>query len=165
MRSAFIAAQLGMIKAMLLEVRGLPNPAARQFASALKLAHDSGYVRMVIDEGKAIKPLLEGFLSSTRAAGESTIRVFAENILNRIRGGGAPSAITLSKPLNLGHFSKREREIIDCLRLRMSNKEIADTTSISKNTVKFHLKKIFGKLGIQRRSEVFDVISHLKHEP
>lgn len=163
--SAFIATQLGMIKAMLLEARGLSNPAARQFASALKLAHDSGYVRMVIDEGKAIKPLLEGFLSSTRAAGESTIRVFAENILNRIRGGAVLSPATLSQPPNLSHFSKREREIIDCLRLRMSNKEIADTTSISKNTVKFHLKKIFGKLGIQRRSEVFDVISHMKHEP
>jgi len=162
--SAFITAQLGFAKAILLDARGLSKPAARQFAAALKLAHDSGYVRMVLDEGKGIRHLLEGLLSSTHAAGDTAIRIFAANIFNRIQGGTASPGAASSAPPDLGSFSSREREIIDCLLKRMTNKEIADATSISENTVKFHLKKIFGKLGIQRRSEAFAVVSNMRRE-
>lgn len=161
--SVFVTAQLGITKAILLEARGLLKPAARQFAAALKLAHDSGYVRMVIDEGTSIRHLLEGFLYSTLPIGESSIRIFAAGILNRIQGfSGVVLGPDVGATIELSAFSVREREIIDCLRQRMSNKEIAEATSISENTVKFHLKKIFGKLGIQRRSEALPVVSRLK---
>ena len=161
--SMFIGTQLSLTKAILLEARGLSMPAARQFSTALKMAHEYGYVRMVIDEGKAIRHLLEGFLSSTQATGDTSIRRFATEVLSRIQGGcAAPGIAVSSTALDLAAFSDREREIIECLRQRMSNKEIADATSISENTVKFHLKKIFGKLGINRRSEAFAVISSIK---
>ncbi len=161
--SMFIATQLSLSKAILLEARGLSMPAARQFSAALKMAHEHGYVRMVIDEGKSIRHLLEGFLSSTQATGDTVIRRFAIEVMSRIQGGCAGAVVPASTTaLDIGAFSDREREIIDCLRQRMSNKEIAEATSISENTVKFHMKKIFGKLGINRRSEAFAVISSIK---
>ena len=163
--SVYLTVQLGIIKAVVLDARGLAKPAARQFATALKLAHDCGYVRMVLDEGRTIRHLLTGFLASTQAAGESAIRVFAESVLNRINGRTPTTKVPPPGSVTLGSFSSREYEIIECLRLRMSNKEIADTTNISENTVKFHLKKIFGKLGIQRRSEAYAVVSNLRREP
>ena len=161
--SMFISTQLSLSKALLLDARGLSMPAARQFSTALKMAQESGYVRMLIDEGKSIRHLLEGFLASTLATGDTAIRRFATDALSRIQGGcAAPGLPASSVVLDLNAFSDREREIIECLRQRMSNREIADATSISENTVKFHLKKIFGKLGINRRSEAFAVISSIK---
>ncbi|WP_341917825.1 LuxR C-terminal-related transcriptional regulator [Hydrocarboniphaga effusa] len=161
--SAFVNAQLGIVKAILLDARGMHKPAARQFAAALKLCHDGGYIRFLIDEGKPIRHLLEGFLSATQLTGESPIRTFASEALNRIQGfsGQMPDSVPASA-IDLGAFSSREREIIDCLRQRMSNKEIAVATNITENTVKFHLKNIFGKLGVQSRTEAFSLVSHIK---
>lgn len=163
--SMFVSTQLGFGKALLLEARGLSMPAARQFSTALKMAHECGYVRMVIDEGKSIRQLLEGFLASTQAIGDTALRRFATDVLSRIQGGCPAAGLAASSvTVDLAAFSDREREIIECLRQRMSNREIADATSISENTVKFHLKKIFGKLGINRRSEAFAVISSIRSD-
>ena len=163
--SMFVSTQLGFGKALLLEARGLSMPAARQFSTALKMAHECDYVRMVIDEGKSIRQLLEGFLASTQAIGDTALRRFATDVLSRIQGGCPAAGLAASSvTVDLAAFSDREREIIECLRQRMSNREIADATSISENTVKFHLKKIFGKLGINRRSEAFAVISSIRSD-
>ena len=45
-------------------------------------------------------------------------------------------------------FSEREKEIADLAAERRTIKEIAQTLHLSENTVKFHLKQIYGKLGI-----------------
>ena len=45
-------------------------------------------------------------------------------------------------------FSDREQEIADLAAERRTVKEIAELLHLSENTVKFHLKQIYGKLGI-----------------
>jgi DNA-binding NarL/FixJ family response regulator len=52
----------------------------------------------------------------------------------------------------LDTLTDREREVLDLLALGMTNKEIADRLFISTNTVKRHIKAIFGKLDIHTRS-------------
>ncbi|MDO4572585.1 MAG: AMP-binding protein [Clostridia bacterium] len=51
-------------------------------------------------------------------------------------------------------LSKREYEILTCLTAGCSNGEIAQTLMISENTVKFHLKRMFKKLGVSNRAEL-----------
>ena len=50
----------------------------------------------------------------------------------------------------------RETEIIELVKRRLSNKEIAEALKIQESTVKFHLANIFSKCRISRRRELFD---------
>jgi DNA-binding CsgD family transcriptional regulator len=61
--------------------------------------------------------------------------------------GGLPSA-TPSEP----SLSVREQQILQLVGAGMTTKEIARTLSISDSTVKFHRKRIYTKLGVNRRS-------------
>jgi DNA-binding NarL/FixJ family response regulator len=49
-------------------------------------------------------------------------------------------------------LTEREREVLALLAQGLTNKEIAEAVVITTNTVKRHLKAIFGKLGIHTRS-------------
>jgi DNA-binding NarL/FixJ family response regulator len=56
--------------------------------------------------------------------------------------------------IELSNLSKREKEILYLLaRKGLSNKQIADTANITENTVKAHLKNIFGKIHVTNRQQ------------
>ena len=50
-------------------------------------------------------------------------------------------------------ISERELEVLQLLADGRTNKEIAQALYISINTVKSHLKSIYGKLGVNNRRE------------
>ncbi|MHC5309520.1 tetratricopeptide repeat protein [Myroides sp. LJL116] len=51
-------------------------------------------------------------------------------------------------------LSVRQKSIIDLVKKGKTNKEIAQKLNISENTVKYHLKTIYGILGIKNRREI-----------
>ena len=50
-------------------------------------------------------------------------------------------------------LSKREKEVLDCLAQGMPYKEIADLLAVSIDTVRVHIKGIYGKLHVHSRGE------------
>ncbi|MDD3942388.1 MAG: helix-turn-helix transcriptional regulator [Sphaerochaetaceae bacterium] len=54
--------------------------------------------------------------------------------------------------------SAREEQIISLLVLGKSNREIAEELFISANTVKTHIKNIYGKLGVSNRVQLFSLL-------
>ncbi|MCX6036059.1 MAG: LuxR C-terminal-related transcriptional regulator [Chloroflexi bacterium] len=59
----------------------------------------------------------------------------------------APVSETLIEPL-----SERELEVLQHLNSYLSTPEIADELIVSANTVRTHIKNIYGKLGVHGRS-------------
>jgi ATP/maltotriose-dependent transcriptional regulator MalT len=50
-------------------------------------------------------------------------------------------------------LSRREIEVLRLVYCGMTNREIAEQSFISTNTVKTHIKKIYGKLDVTTREE------------
>jgi len=65
---------------------------------------------------------------------------------------------TLEQAPNFQHLStvlsSREIEVLELLARGFQNKEIAEALVVTPNTVKYHLKQIFSKMGVNSRSEL-----------
>ncbi len=55
-------------------------------------------------------------------------------------------------------LSVREREILELAASGMSNREIAEQLVISANTVKFHLRAIYSRLGVHNRVQATQIV-------
>ncbi len=66
------------------------------------------------------------------------------------------------KKESIENLSVREREIFDLITFGKSNKEIASEANISVNTVKFHVKNIYGKLNIKKRKDLLFIDNSFK---
>ena len=108
---------------------------------------------------KRISSILETVIESVAAA--------AANILETSRDTGSSRAVNEhnrsshedKRPaipvLPLSAVSKREREILAILLEGKSNREISAAVGISEKTVKNHLWKIYRKLGVKSRTQLF----------
>ena len=63
---------------------------------------------------------------------------------------------------NQSILSDRELQVLDELSFGKSNKEIGNELNLTENTVKFHLKKIFRKLKVNRRLQVISAAKEQK---
>ncbi len=61
-------------------------------------------------------------------------------------------------PERTEELTDREREIAELVAQGLRNSEIARTLHVSENTVKSHLKSIFKKLNIDRRSGLVELL-------
>jgi DNA-binding NarL/FixJ family response regulator len=59
----------------------------------------------------------------------------------------------------LAQLSPRQREVLELLSLGMDNDQIATRLFISRNTVKFHVRTIYRRLGVHNRVEAARVLA------
>jgi DNA-binding NarL/FixJ family response regulator len=76
--------------------------------------------------------------------------------------GWQAASLRLETPL--AALSAREREVLDLAASGMSNKEIAERLTISVNTVKFHLRTIYSRLGVSNRLQAMRAMDRQKQE-
>lgn len=61
-------------------------------------------------------------------------------------------------PLDHSPLTSRQREIVAMVGAGMTVSEIAESVYVSPNTIKQHLKRIYGKLGVHSRAELVQVL-------
>ena len=77
--------------------------------------------------------------------------VFPAGWLRQVRQSAASSP--------LAQLSPRQREVLELLSLGMDNDQIAARLYISRNTVKFHVRTIYRRLGVHNRVEAARVLA------
>jgi DNA-binding NarL/FixJ family response regulator len=101
----------------------------------------------------------EQSLEFGRALSDIAVRLErAADVLARLMQLSKPEA-----PLQNVHLTPREMEIFGYLADGQTNGEIASRCWVSENTVKFHLKNIFRKLGIRDRGQAMMIAKGLRH--
>lgn len=118
---------------------------------ALRLAAMRGYVRPILEGGEPVRALLQagsGRLSTPAA------RAHARLLLDRFDAQDRRPA-TMDGPRLMERLTDREEEVLQHLFTGASNKAIARSMYVSVETVKTHLKNLYGKLGARdRRSAI-----------
>lgn len=128
---------VGLLKA---QVTDAHDESVKLAAIAIEQAAGVGLLQTVASEGADILELAE------RAAWRAP-----SQWLERLRrASGVPA---LRPPKLIEPLTERERDVLRFLPSRLTLREIADELFISVNTLKFHLKVIYRKLGVSSRAE------------
>lgn len=131
------------------------NDQARSLAAlgrALALAEPQGYLRLFVDEGEAVRSLLEH--QSRRR--DHPLSGYTSRLLAAFRrspGSNAEPAITNRGPAPIDPLTPRELEILRLIAAGQSNAEIGRSLYLALSTVKGHNLRIFDKLQAQNRTE------------
>ncbi len=146
-----------VLEALALQAQDHLDEALAALEIALTLARPGGYVRIFLDEGppmhrllleavaRGIEPEYSGQLLAGYPADKSEDADFSHPLL-----------FDMAEPL-----SPRELQVLRLLASPLTSTEIADELFISANTVRFHIKNIYGKLDVHRRADAVDRASAL----
>jgi LuxR family transcriptional regulator, maltose regulon positive regulatory protein len=122
--------------------------AGETLSRALKIAEPEGYMRIFLDEGPAVATLLFQLVAN------EAVSSYAREIL---RAFGALEIESQKEEVShsdlIEPLSDREIEVLQYLAEGFSNREVAQKLTISLSTVKTHTRNIYGKLGVNSRTQ------------
>jgi LuxR family maltose regulon positive regulatory protein len=150
--------EIHILQALALAQTGETQASMEAFALALNYGARGGYRRVFLDIGAALVPLLQ------KAARQEVHGEYAQSLLTALGSSFTPDltsaeithrrAQTLTlKPLLEEPLTIREIEILKLIVAGKSNPQIAGELYLSINTVKVHIKNIYGKLGVESRTQ------------
>ena len=149
--------------------------AGRLLLQALTLAQPSGYCRIFLDEGEALRLLLLDCRSLVEASGQDSLIADLDRLLaafsadgriDRVPGETVSQNSILDQQSSINDLieplSEQEQRVLRLLAAGLSNPEIAGELFISINTVKTHVKNIYAKLGVNSRAQARAAARRLK---
>ncbi len=137
-----------ILQALALDALGDLNQALSCLERALVSAEPQRIVRIFLDNGDSIEHLLK------EAARRDIAAEFSIQLLNELDTGTHPDQPDHSfPPLLIEPLSDREMEVLHLMAEDLSYKEIADQIMVSLNTVRTHVKHIYSKLMVHKRSQ------------
>jgi LuxR family maltose regulon positive regulatory protein len=109
---------------------------------ALRLAAPEGFIRLFVNLGLPLGRLLQ------TARGRQLMPEYVSRLLDAFGGAGPQKPSLLPEPL-----SARELDVLALLAAGLTNRQIGERLVISPETAKKHVASIFGKLGVNNRTQ------------
>lgn len=145
------------------------NERARMLlAEALSLPADASLIQPFVDEGKGMISIYQSLSVESKSSLEHTL---CESIIARLEEATvltvetspvmAEGESTAFQPL-IEPLSARELEVLTLLAEGCSNREIAEQLFLSVDTIKTHLKSIYSKMDVARRTQAVSLGRQLK---
>jgi LuxR family maltose regulon positive regulatory protein len=150
-----------VVQALAHQAQGNTSLALALLERALALAEPEGYVRIFVDEGEAMRLLIEK-QSRKRdhplsGYADKLLAVFTQpaaapkSAITHQKSDGIEPEVRPAKNMLVEPLSERELEVLKLLRSELSGPEIAQRLIVSLNTLRTHTKNIYNKLGVNNR--------------
>jgi LuxR family maltose regulon positive regulatory protein len=150
--------ELMVLKAVLLNMQGNLTAAADILAKAISLAEFGTLVRVFLDGGPAIYPIIREVALNNPDSLPGN-HLFIQRLLRaceaewgRLNSGQFQ---LFTSPL-IDPLTDREREVLTCIVAGLSNREIEERLHITHTTVRTHIKNLYSKLGVNGRKEAVE---------
>jgi len=154
-----------LLRALVLQTQAHPTTALVEFKRSLDLAEPEGYVRLYLEKGGAVLPLLNAVIRDPSTP--VRLQKYACRLLEAFSGGdsraadrersgvpgpdAAPHGEEPDEPIE--PLSQRELEILQLICDGYSNQQIAEKLVVSLHTVKKHTSNILAKMGVSSRTQ------------
>ncbi len=143
--------EIQILQALAFQAGGETELAVPALERALTFAEPEGFIRIFVDEGQLVADLL------SKALSQGITPDYVRHLLAAFSPGGAeetdPTPYIADQSELVEPLSKRELEVIRLIAEGLTNREIAGRLFLSINTVKVHTRNIYGKLGVNNRSQ------------
>jgi len=128
---------------------GHTEAARKQLEKALHLGQPEGYVRSFIDEGPIVAVMLTAYMKGKREKVLSAPPMVSLEYVRQLL-----QAFTVIQVEDKSHkvlLTEQETKVLLWIAGGLSNKEIANRLNITAETVKFHIKNVYRKFGVNNR--------------
>jgi LuxR family maltose regulon positive regulatory protein len=140
-----------IMKSVTLQRLGQTEAALLQLETALHLAEPEGYIRSFVDEGPLMAEMLTAYLKAQQAnlldssSASAVSLIYVKQLLQALKVNQGEGILLK------GILTEQETKVMQLIALGLSNKEIAHRLSVTSDTVKFHIKNMYRKLGVNNR--------------
>jgi len=143
------------LQAVLYRAEGDEPQALAALSSSIALAEPGGFIRVFIDLGPQLKPLLQKLAQRGMSPAYIAEILAAFGTDEMLQSAGRPETVTPASMLQRSALlTNRELDVLLLLDKRYSDKEIAGTLSISVETVYTHVRHIGDKLDVRGRRAI-----------
>ncbi len=142
--------EMTLVLALAHHALGEKNRSRELLRDALKYARPEGFVRVFVDEGEPMQILLRELGTQSQAGQPDE---YAAALLRAFSPTEEMGRADQTNPGLIDPLSARELQILALVCDGLSNREIADQLVLSVGTVKSHVHRIFGKLGVRDRPQ------------
>lgn len=156
--------KLRVLRALALQAAGDIAAAQKEIGTVLQTASQEGFMRLVIDEGPAVGPLVHRHaLALQDASGDPILADYLQRLLQEL--GPPPAAelastttgdSSLDEPL-----TRKEIRVLQLLAEGYSNSAMAEKLFVSDSTVRTHLRNINMKLDARSRTQAVAIARRL----
>ncbi|MBK8989243.1 MAG: hypothetical protein IPM39_24795 [Chloroflexi bacterium] len=137
-----LVAEANVVQALAWSGQKQDAAAQKALIRALALAQPEGYIRVFVENGPVLIPLLD-----------QVRHLFPDYVSQLLNALPASPAAGATPSLLLDPLTEREQEILAQIALGQSNQQIAEALFISVGTVKGHVNHILSKLDVKNRTQ------------
>ena len=149
--------EIQTLQALVYHAKGAIKLAFGSLEAALAIAIPEGFFRIFIDEGQALGTLLQKWLLQNKT---HAYQAYVQKLLEAFPKADQSVEILSNKTIDnsklIEPLSQRELDTLHYLPSELSVPEIADAMHVSVTTVRSHIQRIYGKLGVHSRFEAVE---------